>query len=109
MAASKQAVVQEELRVVDLKANRRLAPMRLGGGSHCPVPPVTYFLRQRHIYSNKATPSNSDTPLPNLFKPPQKEKDSLGWRDGSVAKSTCCSSRGPEFSAQPPRVAHGLL
>ena len=23
-----------------------------------------------------------------------------GWRDGSVAKSTDCSSRGPEFNSQ---------
>ena len=26
----------------------------------------------------------------------------VGWRDGSVAKSTDCSSRGPEFSSQQP-------
>ena len=25
-----------------------------------------------------------------------------GWRDGSEAKSTGCSSRGPEFSSQQP-------
>ena len=23
----------------------------------------------------------------------------LGWRDGSVVKSTCCFSRGPEFNS----------
>jgi len=27
---------------------------------------------------------------------------SLGWRDGSVVKSTNCSSRGPEFKSQQP-------
>ena len=27
---------------------------------------------------------------------------SLGWRDGSVVKSTDCSSRGPEFNSQQP-------
>ncbi|EDM16219.1 rCG63685 [Rattus norvegicus] len=26
-----------------------------------------------------------------------------GWRDGSVVKSTVCSSRGPEFNSQQPR------
>jgi len=26
-----------------------------------------------------------------------------GWRDGSVVKSTDCSSRGPEFKSQQPR------
>jgi hypothetical protein len=26
------------------------------------------------------------------------EKRSEGWRDGSVVKSTVCSSKGPEFS-----------
>jgi hypothetical protein len=25
-----------------------------------------------------------------------------GWRDGSVAKGACCSSRGPEFSSRHP-------
>jgi hypothetical protein len=29
-----------------------------------------------------------------------------GWRDGSVVKSTDCSSRGPEFNSQQP---HGKL
>jgi hypothetical protein len=26
----------------------------------------------------------------------------MGWRDGSVVKSTDCSSRGPEFNSQQP-------
>jgi hypothetical protein len=26
-----------------------------------------------------------------------------GWRDGSVVKSTDCSSRGPDFNSQQPR------
>jgi len=26
----------------------------------------------------------------------------MGWRDGSVVKSTDCSSRGPEFNPQQP-------
>jgi hypothetical protein len=29
-------------------------------------------------------------------------KKSLGWRDGSVVKSTDCSSRGPEVKSQQP-------
>ena len=28
----------------------------------------------------------------------------LGWRDGSAAKSTDCSSRGPEFKSQQPHL-----
>ena len=28
--------------------------------------------------------------------------DSGGWRDGSVVKSTDCSSKGPEFKSQEP-------
>ena len=28
--------------------------------------------------------------------------DLVGWRDGSVVKSTNCSSRGPEFKSQHP-------
>jgi hypothetical protein len=30
----------------------------------------------------------------------------MGWRDGSVVKSSDCSSRGPEFNSQQP---HGGL
>jgi hypothetical protein len=29
-------------------------------------------------------------------------KNSWGWRDGSVVKSTDCSSRDPEFNSQQP-------
>jgi hypothetical protein len=29
-------------------------------------------------------------------------RKSGGWRDGSVVKSTDCSSRGPEFKSQKP-------
>jgi hypothetical protein len=32
-----------------------------------------------------------------------KMKTLGGWRDGSVVKSTDCSSRGPEFNSQQPR------
>jgi hypothetical protein len=31
------------------------------------------------------------------------KKRSRGWRDGSVVKSSDCSSRGPEFNSQQPR------
>jgi hypothetical protein len=30
------------------------------------------------------------------------KKNISGWRDGSVVKSTGCSSQGPEFSSQQP-------
>jgi hypothetical protein len=32
----------------------------------------------------------------------RKERKEEGWRDGSVVKSTDCSSRGPEFKSQQP-------
>jgi len=32
----------------------------------------------------------------------QTNKKKWGWRDGSVVKSTDCSSRGPEFYSQQP-------
>ncbi|EDL21919.1 mCG141809 [Mus musculus] len=31
-----------------------------------------------------------------------KNKDSRGWRDGSVVKSTVYSSKGPRFNSQHP-------
>ena len=31
-----------------------------------------------------------------------------GWRDGSVVKSTGCSSRGPEFNSQQPPCGNGI-
>jgi hypothetical protein len=33
---------------------------------------------------------------------PSNRKVTKGWRDGSVVKSTDCSSRGPEFNSQQP-------
>jgi hypothetical protein len=35
--------------------------------------------------------------VPNFFK-----NEFMGWRDGSVVKSTDCSSEGPEFKSQQP-------
>jgi hypothetical protein len=32
----------------------------------------------------------------------KKKKKKKGWRDGSVVKSTYCSSEGPEFKSQQP-------
>jgi hypothetical protein len=32
-----------------------------------------------------------------------------GWRDGSVVKSTVCSSKGPEFKSHNHMVAHNYL
>ena len=31
-----------------------------------------------------------------------KKSEFEGWRDGSVGRSTDCSSEGPEFKSQPP-------
>jgi hypothetical protein len=35
----------------------------------------------------------------------EADKSLLGWGDGSVVKSTACSSRNPEFNSQQP---HGI-
>jgi hypothetical protein len=39
---------------------------------------------------------------PDPIKLALKSWDFRGWRDGSVVKSTDCSSRGPEFNSQQP-------
>ncbi|MDS4065654.1 hypothetical protein, partial [Enterococcus faecalis] len=41
-------------------------------------------------------------PLPWHQSPPARIMYFGGWRDGSVVKSTDCSSRGPEFNSQQP-------
>jgi hypothetical protein len=69
MAVSRQEL--EELRVLPLvleAAKRRLEPMWLGGGSHCPSPTVTHFFQQGHTYSNKATPPSTATPWAKLIQ-----------------------------------------
>jgi hypothetical protein len=38
-----------------------------------------------------------------FFKNLKKKIIPLGWRDGSVVKSTDCSSEGPEFKFQQPQ------
>jgi len=35
-----------------------------------------------------------------ILKTKQNKNKNMGWRDGSVVKSTDCSSRGPEFKSQ---------
>ena len=32
----------------------------------------------------------------------RRGREGLGWRDGLVVKSICCSYRGPEFNSQDP-------
>jgi hypothetical protein len=55
--------------------------------------------------------SSTEKPMPSAYKVlikspvivnPAKETMELGWRDGSVVKSTDCSSRGPEFNFHQP-------
>ena len=49
-----------------------------------------------------------DLPSETVIKPQlndfiykkKKKSSQEGWRDGSVVKSTDCSSRGPEFNSQ---------
>jgi hypothetical protein len=36
------------------------------------------------------------------IKDKNKKQKTRGWRDGSVVKSTDCSSEGPEFKSQQP-------
>jgi hypothetical protein len=38
---------------------------------------MAHFLQQGHTYSNKATPPNSATPWPSIFKPPQEEYQNM--------------------------------
>jgi hypothetical protein len=46
---------------------------------------------------------SSTASLPPSKQQKQKKKKTLwGWRDGSVVKSTDCSSEGPEFKFQQP-------
>jgi hypothetical protein len=40
---------------------------------------------------------------------PKLMKKMKGWREGSVVKSTNCSSEGPEFKSQQAQVAHNHL
>ncbi|MGE9574999.1 hypothetical protein ACQP3C_28610, partial [Escherichia coli] len=48
------------------------------------------YIQAKHPYVNKK------------IKIKKKKKRSLGWREGSEVKSTCCSSRGLEFNFQQP-------
>jgi hypothetical protein len=45
----------------------------------------------------------------NKKETPATKKLKQDWRDGSVIKSTGCSSRGPEFNSQQHMVAHNHL
>ena len=40
--------------------------------------------------------------MSNVFQLGKKKGWGGGWRDGSVVKSTNCSSRGPQFNSQQP-------
>jgi hypothetical protein len=51
--------------------------------------------QQKHTYANLI--NRLESSMPDMFK--EKEE---GWRDGSVVKSTDCSSIGPEFKSQQP-------
>ena len=61
--------------------------------------------------------SFSSGKVPNLYSYPYFEHQDLakirfsasGWRDGSVVKSTDCSSRGPEFNSQQPHGGWDLM
>jgi hypothetical protein len=57
-----------------------------------------------------------DRKLSRLINPGDQECHKEGWRDGSVVKSTECSSKGPEFKSQEPHggsqpsvMRHSLL
>jgi hypothetical protein len=56
-------------------------------------------------YTEKLCLNNNNKKTKNKTKTKQtnnKKKRKRGWRDGSVVKSTDCSSRGPEFNSQQP-------
>ena len=46
---------------------------------------------------------------PNLWVVWYKDMKALGWGDGSLVKSTDCSSRAPQFNSQQPTVTHNHL
>lgn len=41
-----------------------------------------------------------------IFRVSFKIQYTGGWRDGSVVRSTDCSSRGPEINSQQPQTSH---
>jgi hypothetical protein len=56
------------------------------------------FLSSRPAWSTEFQDSQGYTEKPCLGG----KKKAVGWRDGSVGKSTDCSSRGPELKSQQP-------
>jgi len=64
------------------------------------------LLKEKYLeFSANKNLSNSVKLLLNIVFKYEVISFSLGWRDGSVVKSTDCSSRGPEFQSQQP---HGV-
>ena len=57
------------------------------------------------VYRGSSKIGSKATEKPCLEKTKQtnkQKKNYWGWRDGSVVKSTTCSSKGPEFNSQKP-------
>jgi hypothetical protein len=56
-------------------------------------------LRSRLAWSKSFQDIQCYTEKPSMERKKEIEE---GWRDGSVVKSTDCSSRGPEYNSQQP-------
>jgi hypothetical protein len=67
--------------------------------------PSTWEAEAKPGLQSEFQDSWSYTKKPCLIKQTNKQTNNtllLGWRDGSVVKSTDCSTEGPEFKSQQP-------
>jgi hypothetical protein len=58
-----------------------------------------------HAALRNSIPGSSTLPFSQIINNTTTNKIVIGWRNGSVVKSTDCSSRGPKFNSQQP---HGV-
>jgi hypothetical protein len=47
-------------------------------------------------------PGGGETETQRVAQAHRTRRKDVGWRDGSVVKSTGCSSTGPEFNSEQP-------
>jgi hypothetical protein len=90
---------------MELKASSVSAstPFTLGPVVLLPFPQVTAGLgTSSPLRPDEATQLGEQYPQAGNRVRVSLKKHSWGWGDGSVVKSTDCSSRGPEFNSQQP-------
>jgi hypothetical protein len=69
---------------------------------------LVYRVSSRGLYRETLS-RKTKTNKKKKKKKEKERKEAEGWRDGSVVKSTNCSSRGPEFNPSNHMVAHSHL